>query len=90
MSLLPKVKTRNNGERDDLEVTLGRFRLYIIKKYDSIQLIGDILTGMSFVTGSILNLAGASAIYGNILYLIGSFALTIRPTIKIIRRTKIN
>ncbi|WP_369412834.1 YrhK family protein [Oceanobacillus alkalisoli] len=61
-----------------------------MRKYDSIQLIGDILTGISFVTGSILNLTGAPSMYGQILYLIGSLALTVHPTIKIIRRTKIN
>ena len=89
VSLLPKIKTKDRGDHYDLEINYGKFRLYILKKYDSIQLIGDILTGISFVTGSILNLTGASTIYGQILYLIGSLALTVRPTIKIIRRTRI-
>lgn len=90
VSLLPKIKTKENGDRYDLELTYGRFSLYVIKKYESIQLIGDILTGISFVTGSILNITGAASIYGQILYLIGSLALTVRPTIKIIRRSKLN
>ncbi|GGN64214.1 hypothetical protein GCM10007971_31890 [Oceanobacillus indicireducens] len=90
MSLLPKIKTKENGDRYDLELSNGRFSLYVIKKYESIQLIGDILTGISFVTGSILNITGAASIYGQILYLIGSLALTVRPTIKIIRRSKLN
>ncbi len=90
VSLLPKIKTKENGDRYDLELSNGRFSLYVIKKYESIQLIGDILTGISFVTGSILNITGAASIYGQILYLIGSLALTVRPTIKIIRRSKLN
>lgn len=90
VSLLPKIKTKENGDRYDLELSNGRFSLYVIKKYESIQLIGDILTGISFVMGSILNITGAASIYGQILYLIGSLALTVRPTIKIIRRSKLN
>ncbi|MCF3942808.1 YrhK family protein [Oceanobacillus alkalisoli] len=90
MPLFPKIKTKEQGNQYDLEITYGRFRLYIIKKYDSIQLIGDILTGISFVSGSILNLTGAPSMYGQILYLIGSLALTVRPTIKVIRRSKLN
>lgn len=90
VSLLPKIKTKENGDRYDLELSNGRFSLYVITKYESIQLIGDILTGISFVTGSILNITGAASIYGQILYLIGSLALTVRPTIKIIRRSKLN
>lgn len=82
-----KFKTKENDERDDFEILGKRFKIYFIEKYAVIQLIGDILVGLFFVTGSVLNLAGAPAVYGNVAYLIGSLSLTIRPIIKVIRKT---
>ncbi|MFC2947102.1 YrhK family protein [Virgibacillus sediminis] len=85
--LLPKIKTREKDDRYDLEVVQGPFKIYFTEKYATLQLIGDILVGVSFVTGSILNFWDATDLYGNIAYLLGSLSLTIRPILKIIRKT---
>lgn len=89
MSFIPKIRTKDQGDRYDLEIVGSKFTLYFKGKYAIIQLIGDILVGISFVTGSILNLAGAPSVYGNVAYLIGSLSLTVRPTIKVIRKALI-
>ncbi|GGB38498.1 hypothetical protein F3157_11075 [Virgibacillus dakarensis] len=87
MPLKFKIETKEQGDRHDIEVNCRKFKLYFMEKYATIQLMGDILVGISFLTGSILNLIGTPSVYGNGFYLIGSLSLIVRPTIKIIRRT---
>ncbi|MFC3038779.1 YrhK family protein [Virgibacillus xinjiangensis] len=87
MGLIPKIRTKEKSDRYDLEIDQGPFKIYFTEKYATLQLIGDIMVGVSFVTGSILNFWQATDLYGNIAYLLGSLSLTIRPILKIIRKT---
>lgn len=84
--IFPKLRTKDQGDRYDLELDEGKYKIFFMEKYATIQLMGDILVGIFFVTGSVLNLFGTPAVYGNIAYLIGSLSLAVRPTIKTIRR----
>lgn len=88
-TFLPEIKTKQNQNQnvEDIEITNGKFKIYLTEKYASIQLLGDILVGFFFVFGSLMNIFGAPEVIGNSSYLIGSLSLTVRPILKIIRRT---
>lgn len=86
MSIMPKIKRKEN----DVEIEAKRFKIYFQKKYQVISLTNDVITGLMFIAGSLLNLFGAPAIYGNVIYLLASIFLTIRPLLKIFRHTWIS
>jgi len=87
MSLIPKIRTRENDNSVDLEIKEGRFKIYFIEKYAVLQLIGDILVGLFFIGGAILNFWDATATLSKVSYLVGSLSFSIRPALKIIKRT---
>ncbi|WP_095742908.1 YrhK family protein [Sediminibacillus massiliensis] len=64
------------GDRQDIKV--GCFRLIFSKQCKITTLINDLLIGLFFVAGSILNFAEAMEGYGKILYLLGSLILASR------------
>ncbi|WP_227938356.1 YrhK family protein [Alkalihalobacillus deserti] len=69
--------------KDQLEVKVGRFRLYFKKRYKLITTVNDLLIGMLFVAGSCLNFYSATETFGNVLYLCGSLFLVGRPGLRI-------
>jgi YrhK-like protein len=66
-----------------LYIKAGRFRLYFRKRYRLITTVNDLLIGLLFVTGSCLNCASATAVYGHIFYLCGRLLLGSRPVLRI-------
>lgn len=86
---VPKIKTKEDQQRNkyDLEIKNGHFKIYFTEKYASIQLFGDIAVGFFFVFGSLINIFGGPSVISNSAYLVGSLSLTVRPILKIIRRT---
>ncbi len=76
---LPVVK---DGE-DYLDVKAGRFRLYFDKRYRVLSTINDILIGVLFVAGSILNFFDGLDIIGKVCYLLGSTFLVVRPILRL-------
>jgi len=87
MSLLPKIKKIANKKRTDLEIENGRFKIYFMEYYSIMQLVGDILVGLFFIGGALMNFWEETATLSKISYLIGSLSFSIRPALKIIRRT---
>ena len=81
----PKTKTYTNGETTDISIHGQSLEVYFKRKYTFFQLVGDVLVGIFFVTGSILNFFPSTELFGRIAYLLGSLSLTIRPLLKIIR-----
>ncbi|MFC0013607.1 MULTISPECIES: YrhK family protein [Allobacillus] len=89
LKFIPEIKTKEDPHRNqyDLEIKNGKFKIYFTEKYASIQLLGDIAVGFFFVFASLNNIFGGPSIISNSAYLIGSLSLTVRPILKIIRRT---
>ncbi len=83
---IPRIKNYTNGDTKDISIAGQSLEIYFKEKYASLQLLGDILVGIFFVSGSILNFFQSVSLYGNILYLLGSLSLTIRPLLKITKR----
>lgn len=73
-----------------LKVHLGRFRFFFYRQYDLVSLINDVLIGLAFVAGSILNFMDSMVTFGNILYLLGSLFLLARPLLKIIHNSTLS
>ncbi|SFE73428.1 YrhK family protein [Alteribacillus iranensis] len=76
-------------DKDYLDVKAGRFRLYFRKRYRLITTVNDLLIGLFFVTGSILNFFQSLSIVGSILYLCGSLLLGSRPVLRIMHDTSL-
>lgn len=81
----PKIKTYKKDDSTDISIKGKSLEFYFKRKYTFLQLAGDVLVGIFFVTGSIMNFFPATSFYGSIAYLLGSISLTIRPLLKIIR-----
>lgn len=87
MALIPKIKTKQSENSIDLEIEQGKFKIYFIEKYATLQLMGDILVGLFFISGAILSFWEATTTFSRAAYLIGSFSFAIRPVLKILKRT---
>ncbi|ERN55135.1 YrhK family protein [Alkalihalophilus marmarensis] len=77
-----KVTRIKNGE-EYLDVKLGRMRIYFDKRYRVISTINDLLIGILFVIGSILNFFDQAEKIGLICYLAGSTFLVVRPILRL-------
>ncbi|RNA67121.1 YrhK family protein [Alteribacter keqinensis] len=77
------MKPEISHKKDFLDVKAGRFRLYFRKRYRLITTVNDLLIGLFFVTGSILNFFSSAEIFGMVLYLCGSLLLGSRPVLRI-------
>jgi len=87
MSLLPRINKKEIEKRTDLEIQKGQFKIYFMEYYSILKLIGDILVGLFFIIGALLNFWEGMQTLSKISYLIGSLSFSIRPTLNIIRRT---
>ncbi|RCW77301.1 YrhK family protein [Saliterribacillus persicus] len=77
---MPSIK---DGE-EYIDVKAGRFRLYLNKRYQVFSTINDMLIGILFVLGSILNFWSSLEMEGMIAYLLGSIFLVVRPVLRLI------
>ena len=80
---------RTSGIKNDIILNVGSFEVYFENIYSIYSLINDLLIGLLFIVGSISNLLNGPPILGQILFLIGSVALILRPLIKIIQNTHV-
>lgn len=80
---------RSTGVKHDIIVKIGIFELYFENVYSIYSLINDLLIGILFIGGSLVSLFDGPARIGQVLYLIGSIALILRPLIKIIQNTHV-
>ncbi|WP_422123899.1 YrhK family protein [Planococcus sp. X10-3] len=71
---MPSMKDKG----DYLEITTGASRVIFTKQCKLTRTINDLLVGMFFVFGSMLNLLNSAEFYGNTLYLLGSLILASR------------
>ncbi|QHJ70569.1 YrhK family protein [Planococcus halotolerans] len=71
---MPSMKDKG----DYLEITTGASRVIFTKQCKLTRTINDLLVGIFFVFGSLLNFLGAAEFYGNMLYLFGSLILASR------------
>ena len=76
---MPSMKDRG----DYLEITTGASRVIFTKQCKLTRTINDLLVGIFFVFGSLLNFLGAAEFYGNVLYLLGSSILAARAVYSI-------
>lgn len=68
---MPSMKDKG----DYLEITRGASRVIFTKQCKLTRTVNDLLVGMFFVFGSMVNFFNSAEIYGNMLYLFGSLIL---------------
>ena len=73
----------------DLSLRLGRRQIDIERRWEAASILNDILIGLWFVAGSVLNLLAVSETAALLLYLLGSVQLLIRPFMRLARRTHV-
>lgn len=71
---MPSIKDKG----DHLVITTGASRVIFTKQCKLTRTINDLLVGMFFVFGSLLNILNTAELYGNMLYLFGSLILASR------------
>lgn len=76
---MPSIKDKG----DYLEITTGASRVIFRKRCRLTRTINDLLVGIFFVFGSLLNFLNAAEFYGNMLYLFGSLILASRAVYSI-------
>ncbi|MGH2317024.1 YrhK family protein [Planococcus sp. SE5232] len=76
---MPSIKDKG----DYLEITTGASRVIFTKQCKLTRTINDLLIGIFFVFGSLLNFLNAVEFYGNMLYLLGSLILASRAVCSI-------
>lgn len=83
----PQIETKEHevdpGKDRDVIVKIGRFRVYFQNYYTIISLINDILTGVLYLSGSILAAFTNFDRVSMYLYIFASFFLLMRPILKI-------
>lgn len=70
--------------QDNLDIHLGKYDLFFKKGYKVLYTINDFLIGIWFLIGSFMFFSDATKTAGVWLFVIGSFELLIRPTIRLI------
>jgi len=80
---------RTTGIKNDIILNIGNFEVYFENIYSIYSLINDLLIGLLFTGGSLSNLLDGPQLLGQILFLIGSIALILRPLLKIIQNTHV-
>lgn len=71
---MPSMKDKG----EFLEIKTGASRVIFKKQCKLTRTVNDLLVGIFFVIGSLLNFLDFSAFYGNLLYLSGSLILACR------------
>lgn len=70
----------------DLSVRVGREQIDVEQRWQVVSILNDIMTGLWFVTGSILNLIGGLGNWPLYFYLAGSSQLLLRAFIRLAQR----
>lgn len=79
---MPYIRV-DNGPSKDVEVTFGRERLIIHRRYETASILNDFLVAIWFLIGSIFFFYPADTKAGTWLFVIGSAQLLIRPCIRL-------
>ncbi len=69
-----------------VDVQMGKHDLFFKKNYNILYTLNDILLGLWFFIGSIFFYFESLKTWGVTLFVIGSFQLLIRPTIRLVHR----
>lgn len=80
-----KKYERKHFEAEDIIIKTGKFRIYFQNYYTIIALGNDILLGGLFFMGSLTTLLSGPAWIRQWAYLIASFFMLMRPTLRILR-----
>ncbi len=70
----------------DLSVRVGREQIDIEQRWVVASILNDIMTGLWFVTGSIMNLVGVQGDWPLYFYLAGSSQLLLRAFMRLAKR----
>lgn len=69
----------------NLDLKVGHDEVVLRNRYESLSIANDILIGVWFLLGSILFFSESTQIIATWFFVLGSFELLIRPTIKLVR-----
>lgn len=70
----------------DLVLRLGREELSIRRRYETLSILNDLVSGLLFLVGSVLFFTPSTTYAGTWLFVIGSLCLLFRPSIRLTRR----
>ncbi len=73
----------------NLSMRVGHEQIDIVQRWEVVSILNDVMTGLWFLTGSILNLAGSLGNWPLYLYLAGSSQLLLRAFLRLGRRVHI-
>lgn len=73
------------GKDEDVVVKVGGFRIYFQNYYTIISLSNDLLTGVLYLSGSLVQTFTEMDRLGMYLYIFASFFLLMRPILKIVQ-----
>lgn len=83
----PQVEKKEHkvspGKDKDVVIKAGGFRVYFQNSYTIVSLINDILTGVLYLSGSLVQTFTDLDQLGQYLYIFASFFLLMRPIIRI-------
>ncbi|MGY4688823.1 YrhK family protein [Salibacterium sp. K-3] len=75
---------KNKSQENFVDITLGRFEFFFQKKYTVLNTVNDFLLGLWFFIGSFFFFSESLKSIGIWLFVIGSFQLMVRPTIRLV------
>lgn len=73
----------------DLSLRVGRKQIDIDSRWEAASILNDMMTGLWFVIGSILNLLDVAEMAALVFYLVGSTQLLARAVIRLARRVHV-
>ncbi|WP_423189933.1 YrhK family protein [Alkalibacterium sp. f15] len=83
----PQIETKEHdvdpAKDSDVIVKVGGFRLYFQNYYTIISLTNDIITGVLYLSGSLVQTFTELELVGSYLYIFASFFLLMRPILRI-------
>ncbi|RSL33588.1 hypothetical protein D7Z54_09760 [Salibacterium salarium] len=72
------------NQEDYVDISLGRYEFFFQKKYTVLNTVNDFLIGVWFLIGSFFFFSNDLQDIGTWLFVLGSFQLLIRPTIRLV------
>ena len=76
----------SNPHESHINLHIGHEELVIRNRYETLSIANDVLIGLVFLVGSFLFFSESTVTLGTWLFVIGSFQMLIRPTIRLVRR----
>lgn len=73
----------------DLSLRIGRFQIDIDSRWEAASILNDIMTGLWFLAGTIMNLVGGFGDWPLYMYLAGSLQLLLRAALRLAMRVHV-